>query len=200
MKYFKRRTKLSLKVSKEIHIVVDDIIIAASDIEEHNVILHQVLQRATECNVKLNFDKFQLCVIEVKYLDTIISHEGMKPDPAKVKSITVMLTPNDKPAVCRLLGMINYLAPHIPNMASICLPLCDLYTTDVHFQWNTLAQDALMQIKAILSTEPVLCFFDPTIARLMQLAIVFACSKFHQYIYGFYTRVQTDHKPLEIIF
>ena len=32
------------------------------------------------------------------------------------------------------------------------------------------------------------------------LAIVFACGKFHQYIYGFPTRVQTDHKPLEIIF
>ena len=32
------------------------------------------------------------------------------------------------------------------------------------------------------------------------LAIAFACGKFHQYIYGFPTRVQTDHKPLEIIF
>ena len=32
------------------------------------------------------------------------------------------------------------------------------------------------------------------------LAIVFACTKFHQYIYGFLTMVQTDHKPLEVIF
>ena len=29
------------------------------------------------------------------------------------------------------------------------------------------------------------------------LAIVFACQKFHQYIYGFLTKVQSDHKPLE---
>jgi transposase InsO family protein len=31
------------------------------------------------------------------------------------------------------------------------------------------------------------------------LAIVFACEKFHQYIYGFQTDVQSDHKPLETI-
>ena len=31
------------------------------------------------------------------------------------------------------------------------------------------------------------------------LAIVFATQKFHQYIYGFQTNVQTDHKPLESI-
>ena len=31
------------------------------------------------------------------------------------------------------------------------------------------------------------------------LAIVFACQKFHQYIYGFPTKVQSDHKPLESI-
>ena len=31
------------------------------------------------------------------------------------------------------------------------------------------------------------------------LAVVFACNKFHQYIYGYPTNVQRDHKPLEVI-
>ena len=31
------------------------------------------------------------------------------------------------------------------------------------------------------------------------LAIVFACSKFDQYIYGKKVLVETDHKPLEVI-
>ena len=82
-----------------IHIVADDIIIAASTIEEHDHILQQVLDRALECNVKLNFDKFQLRVSEVKYLGSIITYQGMKPDPAKVKAIAEMPTPCDKPAV-----------------------------------------------------------------------------------------------------
>lgn len=28
---------------------------------------------------------------------------------------------------------------------------------------------------------------------------MFACNKFHQYIYGFHTKIQSDHKPLESI-
>jgi len=90
------------------------------------------LQQEAERSIKLNFDKFQFCVSEVKYLGTLISHEGMKLDPAKVTAIKEMPIPNDKAAVCHLLGMINYLAPHIPNMASICTPLRDLIKTDVH--------------------------------------------------------------------
>ena len=31
------------------------------------------------------------------------------------------------------------------------------------------------------------------------LAIVFACQKFHHYIYGKHKLVETDHKPLEVI-
>jgi len=136
--------------------------------------------------------------------------------------------------------MINHLAPNIPNMASICTPLHDLIKTDVHFQWGTPAQNALDQITDILSTKPILRFFDPKLTSVIQadasqhgldacllqlgkpvayashnlsayehnyaqiekelLVIVFACGKFHQYIYGSSTRVQTDHKPLEAIF
>ena len=32
------------------------------------------------------------------------------------------------------------------------------------------------------------------------LAIVYGCTKFHQYVYGKRARVQTDHKPLEVLF
>ena len=84
--------------------------------------------------MKLNFDKLQLRVNEVKYFGTIITHEGMKPDPAKVKAIAEMPTPHDKAAVRRLLGMINFLAAHIPNMASITAPLRNLVQADVHFE------------------------------------------------------------------
>ena len=149
-----------------------------------------------------------------------------------------MPTLTDKASVRRLLGMINFLAAHIPNMSTITAPVRDLLKSDVDFQWNPEQVHALQRIKEILSTTPVLSYFDPSIqsvqvdasqyglgACLLQkgklvayasrsllpakhnyaqiekelLAIVFACQKFHQYIYGFLTKVQTDHKPLESI-
>jgi len=56
-----------------------------------------------------------LRVPEIKYFGTIITADGMKPDPAKVKAINDIPTPVDKADVKCLLGMINCLAIHIPN-------------------------------------------------------------------------------------
>ena len=58
------------------HIVSDDIIFTASTVEEHDKILAEILNRAKPHNVKLNYDKIQLRIPEVKYLGTIISKKA----------------------------------------------------------------------------------------------------------------------------
>ena len=62
----------------------------------------------------------------MKYLGTINSEQGIKPDPDKVNAISNMPVPTDKAGVRRLLGMVNFLANHIPNMSTITAPLRDL--------------------------------------------------------------------------
>jgi len=136
--------------------------------------------------------------------------------------------------------MINFFTSHIPDMSTATALLRDLLKTDVHFEWNSQHEAALSKIKQMVSTAPVLSYFDPTKISTIQadvskhglgacllqqgkpiayasrsltpsetayaqiekelLAIVFACQKFHQFIYGFNTKVQTDHKLLETIF
>lgn len=151
-----------------IHIVADDIIIAASTVKEHDHILRQVLERVKERNVRFNFNKLQLRVPEVKYLGTIITAEGMKPDPDKVKAIVDIPTPTDKADVRHLLGMINFLASHIPNMSATTAPLRDLLKTDIHFQWDSQHEAALTKIKEVISAAPVLCYFDPSKTSTIQ--------------------------------
>jgi hypothetical protein len=63
-----------------VHVVHDDIIIAARNIAEHDEILRKVFIRAREANVKFNKDKIQLRVSEVKYLGNIVSEDGLRPD------------------------------------------------------------------------------------------------------------------------
>ena len=222
-----------------VHIVADDIIIAAKNNQEHDHILTQVLERVKDRNVVFNLHKLQLRVNEVKYLGTIITSEGTKPDPSEVKAIVEMTSPTDKAGIRRLLGMINFLAAHIPNMSSITAPLRCLLKSDVIFEWGPEQDTAVTRVKEILSSSPTLRYFDPTVVSTIQadasqsglgacllqrgkpiahasrslspsecnyaqiekelLAIVFACSKFHQYIYGLHTKIQSDHKPLESI-
>ena len=136
--------------------------------QEHDSILRQVLERAKERNVRFNFSKLQLRVPEVKYLGTIISADGMKPDPDKVKAIVDIPTPTDKPDVRRLLGMINFLESHIPNMSATTAPLRDLLKTDVHFQWDAQHEVALTKIKEVISSPSVLSYFDPSKTSTIQ--------------------------------
>ena len=222
-----------------VHIVVDDIIIAAKNNQEHDHILTQVLERAKDCNIVFNLHKLQLRVNEAKYLGTIVTPEGTKPDPSKVKAIVEMTPPADKAGIRRLLGMINFLAAQILNTPSNTAPLRCLLKSDVILEWGPEQDIALTKMKEILSSPPTLHNFDPTVVSTIQvdasqsglwaclfqrgkpiayasrslspaecnysqiekglLAIVFACSKLHQYIYGFHTKIQSDHKPLESI-
>lgn len=62
-------------------IYCDDLLIAASSEEEHDVILNKVFERARKCNVKFNKNKFHYKLREVRYFGHIFSKEGVKIDP-----------------------------------------------------------------------------------------------------------------------
>ena len=92
----------------------------------------------------------------------------MKPDPDKVKAIVDIPTLTDKADVRQLLGMINFLASHIPNMSTTTAPLRDLLKTNVHFQWDSHHETALTKIKEVISSASVLRYFDPSKTSTVQ--------------------------------
>ena len=89
-KVFQKKKEEAFSGIPGIHIVADDIIIAAADNQEQDQVLTQVMQRARDRNIVFNLNKLQLRVNEVKYLGTIVTPEGIKPDPSKVKAIIEM--------------------------------------------------------------------------------------------------------------
>ena len=165
---FQKRNEAAFDGIDGVHIMADDIIIAAATVEEHDIILRKVLVRAGDRNVKFNLDKLQLRVNSVKYLGTIVSDEGIKPDPAKVSAIVNMPLPNDKAALRRLLGIVNFLASHIPNLATITALLCALLKKDTHFLWAHEHNTVLEKLKALLSDSPTLQYFDPSVCSVIQ--------------------------------
>ena len=217
-------------------IYIDDVLISASTIEEHDKILQQVMDRAKQLNIKFNLQKFQYRVTEVKYLGQIISEKGIQCDPDRVLGIQKIGSPNDKKGLQKILGLINYVRNFIPNLSEISSPLRGLLKNNVVFQWLPCHDDCLNKIKNILANAPVLKTFDKYEEITLEcdasksglgccllqegrpisfasrslsdaeiryaqiekefLAIVFACQKFHYYIYGRPVNVKPDHKPL----
>ena len=143
-----------------VEIIFVDIIIAGTNIQDHDEILKKVLQRAKDKGVRFNKNKLKLRIPEVKYVGNIVSAEGIKPDPDKVKAITEMPNPESKQDLQRLLGMVNYLAKFIPNMSEVTSNLKVLLKKDVAWNWSHEHDRSLKNLKQLLTSAPVLKYFD----------------------------------------
>ena len=141
---------------------VDDILIHAKSLEEHDKRLDQVLSRIRESGLKLNKKKCKFRQSTIKYLGQIFSAEGMKPDPSKVEAIKQLAPPQNVTEVRRFCGMVNYLGRYTPNLSSILQPVHDLMKSDVEFVWDSPQQKAFDDVKQLLSSETILRFYDMT--------------------------------------
>ena len=208
---------------------------------DHDRNVRGFLERCREKNLKLKKEKAQLRKTEVAFIGHILTPDGLKPDPKKVEAISNMPHPTDVQSLRRFLGMINYLAKFLPRLSDETEVLRKLAEKDADWYWLTAHEEAMMRIQRMISTAPVLAYYDVTKpvtiqcdasqtglgAALLQdghpiayssraltvaernyaqiekelLAIVYACEKFDQYIYGKSdVVVESDHKPLETIF
>ena len=96
------------------------------------------------------------------YIGHLLTLDGLKPDPNKVKAILEMPTPTEKQSLQRLLGMITYLAKFLPNLSDVTEPLRRLLDRDVEWHWDDVHENALTQVKQLITREPVLRYFDNT--------------------------------------
>ena len=103
--------------------IMDDILVAGKDEEEHDRILENIIRRATEYNLGLNFDKCQLRKKRVNYVGHVISGQGLEASPDKVRAIHDMPDPQSKEDVRHFLGTIQYLSKFLPDLSSIDAPL-----------------------------------------------------------------------------
>ena len=141
--------------------VMDDILVAAPTMEEHDAILRRVVEKATSYNLKLNFSKCHIRQSAVSYVGHLITAHGLKPDPAKVEAIRCMTPPTDKDGVRRFLGFVTYLSKFIPNLSEEDAPLRQLLKGDVEFLWQPAQQRAFDRLRELCTRPPVLRFFDP---------------------------------------
>ena len=107
--------------------IMDDILIAGRYTTHHDSVLEKVLNCARSYNLKLNFEKVKVRKQQVQYVGHIISTEGLKPDPEKVRAMKDMPPPETKEDVRPFLGSIQYLAKFLPMLAEVETPVLAYY-------------------------------------------------------------------------
>ena len=137
-----------------------DILVRGSNEEEHYQRLKSVLDKAKQMNLKLNKDKCQIEKTEIKYIGHILSKDGLKADPDKIKAVLDMPAPTDKKGLERFNGMIQYLAQFIPNLSEISAPIRKLCEGYVAWHWDSEQEDSFNKLKKLVTNTPVLQYYD----------------------------------------
>ncbi|XP_060085903.1 uncharacterized protein K02A2.6-like [Ylistrum balloti] len=140
--------------------VMDDILVAGTDIQHHDRILREVVERASSYNLKLNFDKCRVRKTRVSYVGHILTDKGVEADPEKVRAITDMPAPCDKEGVRRFLGLVQYLAKFLPNLSQVDAPLRILLKSNIEFTWGPEQERSFKALKHLCTSSPVLAFYD----------------------------------------
>ena len=87
--------------------IVHDLLIWGKDDDEHDARLKQVLNRAREVNLKFNAKKCRIRQEEVPYVGHVLSKEGLRPDPEKIRAVQEMQPPQNTKELKSFLGFIN---------------------------------------------------------------------------------------------
>jgi hypothetical protein len=117
--------------------IVDDILVWGNDIQEHDARLKKVLDRVQEVNLKLNQKKGQIRKEEIAYVGYLLTKDGLKPDPEKIRAVQAMTKPSNTKELKTFLGFIQYLAKFLPNMAEVSAPLRKLVEKNTAWHWKS---------------------------------------------------------------
>ena len=140
----------------------DDILIGGKNMEEHNATLEMVFRKAQDYGVTFNLEKCQFGVDGLEFYGYRFTREGLKPTVDKVQAVKESRCPETKEAVRSFLGMTGYLSKFIPRYASITAPLRKLTQKDVKFHWGSEEQSAFEKLKASLTSDDTMIFFNPS--------------------------------------
>ena len=87
-------------------VYLDDIVIYAKSLADHNGKLREILDRLRTHQLKLQPDKCEFLRTEVNYLGHQITESGVRPDPQKVAVIEQFPTPTNVKSLKTFCGMI----------------------------------------------------------------------------------------------
>ena len=119
---------------------------------DHDAVVHKVLQRCEEVNLKLNKQKCYFRCTSITFFGEVILRKGVQPDPQKSKPSQT----------CQHQTSINYLGKFSPGTADICDPLCKLTLSKVTWTWNASYQSLFNKAKLLIKSDMCMRFYDDT--------------------------------------
>jgi ribonuclease HI len=140
-------------IGRTVEAYVDDIVVKTRKASDLLADLDTTFKCLKAKGVKLNPEK---CVFGVPRGMLIVSERGIKANPEKIATITNMGPIRDLKGVQRVMGCLAALSHFISRLGERGLPLYRLLRKTERFTWTPEAEEALRNLKALLTSAPIL--------------------------------------------
>jgi hypothetical protein len=142
-------------------------------LDDHLKKIEIVLTRLRDAGLKVNAAKSSFSTHEIEYLGSILTREGIKPQPKKVQAILALNPPNNVKELRHFLVMVQYCWDMWAKRSEMLASLTDLVgecgetkttkktnTKKKPWQWDTIHQQLIDSVKAAIAKEVVLTYPD----------------------------------------
>ncbi|GKB43197.1 reverse transcriptase domain-containing protein [Tanacetum coccineum] len=146
-------------MGRNMEVNVDDMVIMSDSEEEMMADIIETLERHRAINLKLNLKKCSFGVEEGVYSGHLITKQGIRADPFKVKAVSTLRPPKTVSEMQNLNKKIASLRRFLSKSAKRTLPFMKTlrsYTSGKMVQWTKEADEAFRRMKECLESLPTM--------------------------------------------
>jgi hypothetical protein len=136
-------------IGEIVWVYLDDVIVFSQTRKEHIEHLREIFRRLQKNSFYLKLEKCQFMSKRVKLLGHYIENGEIKPDAEQINKIKDWKTPTNQKQLQSFIGLVNYIAPHLPHAATTQARLTELTGAGAAWRWNQMHQDAFNELKRL---------------------------------------------------
>ncbi|KAG7588731.1 Ribonuclease H-like superfamily [Arabidopsis suecica] len=143
-------------LGKTMEVYIDDMLVKSLKKEDHIKHLEECFEILNQYQMKLNPAKCTFGVPSEEFLGYIVTKRGIEANPNQINAFLNMPSPKNFKEVQRLTGRIAALNRFISRSTDKSLPFYQILKGNKGFLWDEKCEEAFGQLKAYLTTPPVL--------------------------------------------
>jgi len=150
-----------------VHVYIDDILIFSETIEQHAELVRTVLARLDNARMLLNSAKCRTFMTSTVYLGNVISADGLRPDPMRIKAVATLPFPPTTTDLRTFFGVSEILRAFVPDFGLVKGFLLPLLKKDAAYMPSAAQRKAFHRLTEIIASAALL--YNPDMERTLYL-------------------------------
>jgi len=142
------------QIGRNMEVYVNDMVVKSETFEQHLDDLAEIFSQLRLYSMRLNPAKCVFGVEGGKFLGFMLTHRGIKANPDKCEPI--MRSSINLKEVQRLVGRLTSLSRFLLRMTERIHPIVKILKKADRFKWDDKCEEAFNEIKAVISSTPIL--------------------------------------------